>query len=132
MRLTDEQRMLRDVARDFARTRLAPYAAERDCEARFPAAHQALRLRQTGEFREAWSLGLEWGARAIQDRFADGDPAQLRGVPVPPRPCAAVDVIVGFQRPRSGGSRTTSAILIVHCGDPVGAGLVASLASAGR
>jgi butyryl-CoA dehydrogenase len=37
MRLTDEQRMLRDVARDFARTRLAPFAAERDREARFPA-----------------------------------------------------------------------------------------------
>jgi len=37
MRLTDEQRMLRDVARDFARTRLAPFAAERDREERFPA-----------------------------------------------------------------------------------------------
>ena len=37
MRLNDEQRMLRDVARDFARTRLAPYAAERDREERFPA-----------------------------------------------------------------------------------------------
>lgn len=37
MRLTDEQRMLRDTARDFARTRLAPFAAERDREARFPA-----------------------------------------------------------------------------------------------
>ena len=37
MRLTDEQRMLRDVARDFARTRLAPHAAERDRDARFPA-----------------------------------------------------------------------------------------------
>jgi butyryl-CoA dehydrogenase len=37
MRLTDEQRMLRDVARDFARTRLAPFAAERDREVRFPA-----------------------------------------------------------------------------------------------
>ncbi len=37
MRLTDEQRMLRYVARDFARARLAPYAAERDREARFPA-----------------------------------------------------------------------------------------------
>ena len=36
MKLTDEQRMLRDVARDFARTRLAPHAAERDREARFP------------------------------------------------------------------------------------------------
>jgi len=37
MRLTDEQRMLRDVARDFARARLAPFAAERDREERFPA-----------------------------------------------------------------------------------------------
>jgi butyryl-CoA dehydrogenase len=37
MRPTDEQSMLRDVARDFARTRLAPFAAERDREARFPA-----------------------------------------------------------------------------------------------
>src|SRR5262249_21114767 len=36
VRLTDEQRMLRDVARDFARTRLAPFAAERDREERFP------------------------------------------------------------------------------------------------
>ena len=37
MRLTDEQLMLRDVARDFARSRLAPYAAARDREERFPA-----------------------------------------------------------------------------------------------
>src|SRR5207302_10699098 len=37
MKLTDEQHMLRDVARDFARTRLAPFAAERDREERFPA-----------------------------------------------------------------------------------------------
>jgi len=37
MRLTDEQRMLRDVARDFARKWLAPQAAERDREAKFPA-----------------------------------------------------------------------------------------------
>ena len=37
MKLSDEQRMLRDLARDFARERLAPYAAERDREARFPA-----------------------------------------------------------------------------------------------
>ena len=36
MRLTDEQRMLRDIARDFARERLAPFAAERDREERFP------------------------------------------------------------------------------------------------
>jgi butyryl-CoA dehydrogenase len=37
VRLTHEQLMLRDVARDFARSRLAPFAAERDREARFPA-----------------------------------------------------------------------------------------------
>src|SRR5439155_15163618 len=37
MSLTDEQRMLRDVAREFAQRELAPYAAERDREARFPA-----------------------------------------------------------------------------------------------
>ena len=36
MRLTDEQRMLRDVARDFAQHWLAPHAAERDREGRFP------------------------------------------------------------------------------------------------
>jgi alkylation response protein AidB-like acyl-CoA dehydrogenase len=37
MRLTDEQRMLRDVARDFSRMQLAPFAAERDREEKFPA-----------------------------------------------------------------------------------------------
>jgi alkylation response protein AidB-like acyl-CoA dehydrogenase len=37
MRLTDEQYMLRDVAHDFARTWLAPFAAERDREEKFPA-----------------------------------------------------------------------------------------------
>src|SRR5439155_24792157 len=37
MSLTDEQRMLRDVAREFAQRELAPYAAERDREEKFPA-----------------------------------------------------------------------------------------------
>ena len=36
MRLTDEQRLLRDTAREFAQHELAPHAAERDREARFP------------------------------------------------------------------------------------------------
>ncbi len=36
MRLTDEQRMLREVAREFAQKKLAPHAAEWDREARFP------------------------------------------------------------------------------------------------
>jgi butyryl-CoA dehydrogenase len=38
MRLTEEQCLLRDTAREFARRELAPYAAERDREAQFPAA----------------------------------------------------------------------------------------------
>ena len=36
MRLSEEQRMLRDTARDFAQRELAPHAAEWDREARFP------------------------------------------------------------------------------------------------
>jgi alkylation response protein AidB-like acyl-CoA dehydrogenase len=36
MRLTDEQRLVRDTAREFARRELAPHAAEWDREARFP------------------------------------------------------------------------------------------------
>ncbi len=36
MRLTDEQRMLRDTAREFAQKELAPHAAEWDRTARFP------------------------------------------------------------------------------------------------
>jgi butyryl-CoA dehydrogenase len=36
MRLTDEQRLLRDTAREFARRELAPHAALWDREARFP------------------------------------------------------------------------------------------------
>ena len=36
MRLTEEQRLLRDTAREFARRELAPHAAEWDREGRFP------------------------------------------------------------------------------------------------
>ncbi len=36
MQLTEEQRLIRDTARDFAREQLAPKAAEWDREARFP------------------------------------------------------------------------------------------------
>ena len=36
MRLSEEQRMLRDTAREFAQRELAPHAAEWDREARFP------------------------------------------------------------------------------------------------
>jgi alkylation response protein AidB-like acyl-CoA dehydrogenase len=41
MRLTDEQRMVRDMARSFAAERLAPTAAERDRSGVFPAAIMA-------------------------------------------------------------------------------------------
>jgi len=37
MRLTEDQHMLRDAARDFAREWLVPYAAERDRDGKFPA-----------------------------------------------------------------------------------------------
>src|ERR1700675_45667 len=37
MRLTDEQRMLRDTAREFAQKELAPHAAEWDRASQFPA-----------------------------------------------------------------------------------------------
>ncbi|MBJ7414401.1 MAG: acyl-CoA dehydrogenase family protein, partial [Niveispirillum sp.] len=48
MILTEEQTMIRDMARQFARERLAPGAAERDRESRFPAQ----------ELREMGELGL--------------------------------------------------------------------------
>ncbi len=58
MILTEEQTMIRDMARQFARERLAPGAAERDRTSRFPA----------DELREMGELGLlgmvvpeEWG-----------------------------------------------------------------------
>ncbi len=58
MMLTEEQRMVRDMARSFAQERLAPTAAERDRTGAFPA----------DELREMGELGLlgmtvpeEWG-----------------------------------------------------------------------
>lgn len=58
MLLTEDQTMIRDMARQFARERLAPGAAARDRESRFP----------TDELREMGELGLlgmvvpeEWG-----------------------------------------------------------------------
>ncbi|WP_428608911.1 acyl-CoA dehydrogenase [Sedimenticola sp.] len=58
MILTEEQRMIRDMARDFAQERLAPHAAEWDKESIFPS----------DELKELGELGLfgmtipeEWG-----------------------------------------------------------------------
>ncbi len=62
MILTEEQLMIRDMARQFARERLAPGAAARDRESRFPA----------DELREMGDLGLlgmvvpeEWGGAGV-------------------------------------------------------------------
>ncbi len=58
MRLTEEQRLLRDTARDVAQGLLAPGAAERDREGRFPAAELA-------ELAKLGFMGMlvpeEWG-----------------------------------------------------------------------
>ncbi len=48
MLLTETQQEIRNMARDFAREKLAPTAAERDREHRFPAA----------EIKEMGQLGL--------------------------------------------------------------------------
>jgi putative ABC transport system substrate-binding protein len=87
-----------------------------------------------GEFREGMrSLGwIEGSTIAIEDRFADGDPAQL-SANAAEFVAAKVDVIVAFSlAPAQAARRATSAIPIVMvAGDPVGAGLVASLARPG-
>jgi butyryl-CoA dehydrogenase len=58
MRFSDEQRLLRDTARDVAQSLLAPGAAERDREARFPATELA-------ELAKLGFMGMlvpeEWG-----------------------------------------------------------------------
>jgi butyryl-CoA dehydrogenase len=58
MRFAEEQILLRDTARDVARTLLAPGAAERDREGRFPAAEMA-------ELAKLGFMGMlvpeEWG-----------------------------------------------------------------------
>ncbi|HEY1796904.1 MAG TPA: acyl-CoA dehydrogenase family protein [Stellaceae bacterium] len=58
MRLSEEQRLLRETARDVAQALLAPGAAERDREARFPAA-------ELGELAKLGFMGMlvpeEWG-----------------------------------------------------------------------
>ncbi|MGA8401621.1 MAG: acyl-CoA dehydrogenase family protein, partial [Stellaceae bacterium] len=62
MRLTEEQILLRDTAREVAQNLLAPGAAERDREARFP----------TAEMAELGTLGFmgvlvpeEWGGAGV-------------------------------------------------------------------
>ena len=61
-RLTDEQRLLRDTAREFARNELAPHAAEWDREARFPAGG-AGRTRPARLYGHAGAAGI-WRGRA--------------------------------------------------------------------
>ncbi|MDE2120395.1 MAG: acyl-CoA dehydrogenase family protein, partial [Betaproteobacteria bacterium] len=62
MILSPEQQMIRDTMRDFARERLAPFAAEWDREARFP--REALR-----ELGDLGAMGVtvpeEWGGAGL-------------------------------------------------------------------
>ena len=66
MILTDEQRLIRDTAREFAREVLAPQAAENDAAARFPT--QA--LRQMGELGFLGMLVPEEYGGAASDHVA--------------------------------------------------------------
>ncbi len=80
MRLTEEQTMIRDMARDFAREQLAPHAAEWSRTATFPAAA----IKQMGELGlmgmlipEAWDgAGADHVAYALSvEEIAAGDGA---------------------------------------------------------
>jgi len=58
MELTEEQTMIRDMAREFARERLVPYAAEWDRNGTFPA--EALQeMAQLGLY--GMMVPEEWG-----------------------------------------------------------------------
>ena len=69
MLLTQEQELVRDTMREFARERLAPFAAQRDREARFPV--EALReLAALGAFGmlvpERWGgAGMDYVSLAL-------------------------------------------------------------------
>src|SRR5229473_2896554 len=65
MRLTDEQLMLRDTAREFAQKELAPNAAEWDRTAQFPAAA----LAALGRLGFMGMLVLRYGSEAQKQRF---------------------------------------------------------------
>jgi ABC-type uncharacterized transport system substrate-binding protein len=87
-----------------------------------------------GDFRVGMrSLGwIEGSTIAIEDRFANGDPAQL-SANATEFAAEKVDVIVAFSlAPALAARQATSAIpIVMDAGDPVGAGLVASLARPG-
>src|SRR5215831_14592145 len=87
-----------------------------------------------GEFREGMrSLGwIEGSTISIEDRFADGNAAQL-AAQAAEFVAAKVDVIVAIDAAPAGAARqATSAIpIVMTSGDPVGLGLVASLARPG-
>ncbi len=86
------------------------------------------------EFREGMrSLGwIEGSTISIEDRFANGDPARL-SANAAELAAAKVDVIVAISRaPAEAAREATSTIpIVMDAGDPVGAGLVASLARPG-
>jgi len=87
-----------------------------------------------GEFREGMrSLGwIEGSNVSIEDRFANGDAARL-SANAAEFVAAKADVIVAIDSAPAGAARqTTSAIpIVMTSGDPIGLGLVASLARHG-
>ena len=87
-----------------------------------------------GDFRVGMrSLGwIEGSTILIEDRFANGDPAQL-SANAAGFAAEKVDVIVAFSlAPARAARQATSTIpIVMDAGDPVGAGLVASLARPG-
>jgi putative tryptophan/tyrosine transport system substrate-binding protein len=90
--------------------------------------------RAADRFRQGMrSLGwIEGTTVRIESRFANGDPAQL-SANAAAFAAAKVDVIVAFSgKPALAARQATSAIpIVMDAGDPVGMGLVASLARPG-
>src|SRR5689334_14127804 len=87
-----------------------------------------------GEFREGMRV-LGWiddSTVAIEDRFADGD-ASLLLANAAEFVAAKVDVIVAFSGvpARAARDMTLAIPIVMDVGDPVGSGLVASLARPG-
>ncbi len=75
---------------------------------------------------------IEGSTVTIEDRFANGDPARLTANAAE-LAAAKVDVIVAFSTfPARAARQATSVIpIVMDVGDPVGQGLVASLARPG-
>ena len=79
MILNEEQIQIRDMARDFARERLMPGAAERDATSRFPREE----LREMGELATQMLLSSFEGAPFAESRQVIETGLIVRGSSVP-------------------------------------------------